>query len=128
MLEKCQGKRADGKPCAAKPRPGSTYCPWHDPELAERRREWSAKGGAQRSNAERAKKELPSEPLSNAEAHAYLSLAFRRAMVGKMDAPMLNALAGAAKALAELSKAVDLEDQLADMRQKIVELSERRPA
>lgn len=128
MLDRCLGKTKEGKPCSAKPRPGSTWCPWHDPELASSRLEWSAKGGANRSNRARANKELPAEPLSNAEVHAYMSMAFRRTLAGKMEPGVLTALSTGAKVLAELSKAVDLEDQLAEMRQKIVDLSERRPA
>jgi hypothetical protein len=108
MVERCSAKTKGGKPCDAKPRPGTAFCPWHDPALTENRSEWSAKGGANRSNQARAKKDLPTEPLTNAEVHAYLSLAFRQTLVGKMEPGVLNALSTASKALADLSGAVDV--------------------
>jgi len=126
MVERCQGKTKEGKPCSATPRPGSTWCPWHDPSLAAERSRWSAKGGAMRSNYARAKKNIPAEPLSNAEVHAYMSLAFRRTLAGKMEPGILNALSQAGRAIADLSKVVDFEEQLATMRREIVDLSERR--
>lgn len=128
MVGKCQGKTKDGKPCSATPRPGSSWCPWHDPALAGQRSTWSAKGGANRSNKARANKDLPADPLSNAEVHAYMSLAFRRTLTGKMEPGVFTALANGARTLADLSKVVDLEDQLADMRRQIVDLAERRGA
>lgn len=128
MVDRCSGKTKNGKPCAARPRPGKSHCPWHDPEFAEKRPEWSAKGGENRSNQARAKKNLPAEPMSNAEAHAWLSLAFRKALVNQMDAAMLNALSTASKALADLSRIVEIEAELAEAQRAIVDISARRSA
>jgi hypothetical protein len=69
---RCRGTTRDGKPCAAHPRPGTDLCPWHSPDLAARRAEWSARGGAGRSNKQRAKRALPAEPLTAEEVHSYL--------------------------------------------------------
>jgi len=124
----CTGRTKEGKPCSARPRPGTELCPWHTPELAEQRVQWSRTGGKNSSNKARARKELPAEPLTNAETHAYLSLAFRRTLTGQLEPGVLNALSQAGRALADLSKVVDLEDQLADMRRQIVDLAERRNA
>ena len=38
-----------GRPCRAAVRPGSAYCAFHDPALAERRREMQREGGRRRS-------------------------------------------------------------------------------
>lgn len=125
---KCQATKRDGSPCTQDAQPGKAHCWGHDPDLAQARKQGNAAGGRHRSNAARARKALPSEPLTTTEVHAWLSMAFRRALVGKMDAPMLNALSTAAKALADLAKVVDFEDQLADMRRQITDLNERRRA
>ncbi len=128
MVDQCKGKTKERKPCGAKPRPGSAYCPWHDPALASKRVEWSAKGGANRSNQVRASKAIPADSMTNADAHAHLSLAFRKTFAGTMEPGVLNALSTASKALADLARVVDFEEQLAEMRAQIVDLSERRGA
>lgn len=66
--------------------------------------------------------------MSNAEAHAWLSLAFRKALVNQMDAAMLNALSTASKALADLSRIVEIEAELAEAQRAIVDISARRSA
>jgi hypothetical protein len=124
----CTGRTKDGKPCAAKPRPGTELCPWHTPELAGQRAEWSRTGGRNSSSRARARKALPGEPLSNAEIHAYMSIAFKKTLVGQMEPGVFTALANGARTLADLSKVVNLEDQLAEMRRQIVDIADRRPA
>lgn len=128
MPDQCQAITKGGKRCRTKPQPGSPWCVFHDPDRAAQRSVWSAKGGSGRSNTARARKGLPAVPLTNAELHAYLSQGFRLTMVGKMEPGVYSVLCTGGKVLADLSRTVDLEDQLAEMRQKIVVLSERRPA
>lgn len=43
----CTATKQDGAPCRARPQPGSTFCPWHDPdpEARERHRAASRRGG-----------------------------------------------------------------------------------
>ena len=62
--DRCQATAASGKTCSATPRPGRSYCLWHDPAAAEERRELARRGGAGRSNAARARKALPAEALT----------------------------------------------------------------
>jgi len=126
MVAKCHGRTKDQKLCGATPRPGPAWCPWHDPTLADRRIEWSAKGGANRSN--RANKELPAEPITNAELHAYMSLAFRRTLAGKMEPNVFTALSNGARTVAELARAIATDEQLAALARQVAELSGKRSA
>jgi hypothetical protein len=112
MVARCIGTTKDGKPCAAKPRPGTQLCPWHSPDLAARRVEWSAKGGASKSNKARAKKALPDEPLSTDELLAYLSVAFKAVLSGKLTPNIGNALGTLARTMAEIRKTTEIEARL----------------
>jgi hypothetical protein len=94
-------------------------CPWHSPDLAERRAEWSRLGGRNSSNKQRAKKNLPTEPMTSIESHSYLTLAFKQTLVQKLDPGVLNALAGAARVMAELAKQSDVEARLADLERRL---------
>ncbi|MDP9470205.1 MAG: hypothetical protein M3Q71_05990, partial [Chloroflexota bacterium] len=63
----CRGTTKDGKPCAARPRPGTDLCPWHSDDLADRRREWSRRGGTNSSSKARARRQIPDGAMSAAE-------------------------------------------------------------
>ena len=115
MVDRCRGTTKEGNPCGAKPRPGSDLCPWHDPALAARRSAWSAKGGQQRSNRARANKELPAEPMTLAELHSWLGIAFKRVIAGTMDPPIATAAANVARTMADLAKAAEVEARLAEV-------------
>src|SRR4051812_16865973 len=113
VQDRCKSTKRDGSPCSGLPWNGTAHCWFHAPETAAARQEGRRLGGSARSNLARAAKQLPTEPLSNAEAHAWLSLAFKQTLASKMEPGVLNALAGAARALAELSRVVSFEDELA---------------
>jgi len=121
MPEHCQSETKRGTRCTATPVPGDDRCAWHSerPEWVEKRRKWSAEGGRKRSNAERAKKALPTEPMTTAEAHAWVTVAFKRTLTGAMEPGVLNALANAAKTMTELAKSSDLEDRLSDLERRL---------
>ncbi len=115
MVGKCASLTRDGKPCSASPRPGSAYCPWHDPSLSKRRAEWSAKGGSGRSNKARAAKALPSPILSSDELISWLSLVFKQTIVGKTEPPVATACASLARTIADLRRGAEIEDRLAGL-------------
>jgi hypothetical protein len=119
MVETCRGTTADGKPCAARPRPGSSWCPWHDPDLSDRRSEWSAKGGSNRSNRRRAKRQLPAEPLTAEEVHAYLGVVFRGVIGGTTEPGVATAAANVARAMMDVAKASDLEERMAEIERRL---------
>ena len=107
-VEKCQSIARNGKPCSATPRPGRPYCAWHDPEAAEQRREWSRRGGAARSNRERARKQIP-DALTTEELAGWLSVAFRKVLTGGMEPGVATAAATVAKAILTVNEAGALE-------------------
>jgi hypothetical protein len=109
----CKGQTKDGKPCAAKPRPGMDLCPWHSPELAERRTEWSRRGGVNSSNKARIRKQLPDAVLSPTELQGLLSKALRDVLTGKLEPGPANAAGGLARALVTIKESADLEERLA---------------
>jgi hypothetical protein len=120
MADRCQSLAANGKPCAAKVVDG-TRCAWHStaPEWIEKRRQWSARGGTNRSNAARAKKQLPAEPMTTAELHAWMGLIFKRVIAGKTEPSVGTAAATIAKAMVELAKSSDLEGRMAEIERRL---------
>jgi hypothetical protein len=122
---RCRETTKGGKPCGARPRPGTELCPWHSPDLAERRAEWSARGGAGRSNKQRAKKALPADPLTAEEIHSYLGVVFRGVIGGKIEPGIGTAAASIARAMIDVAKVAEFESQLAEMRRDLADLTER---
>jgi hypothetical protein len=115
----CKGKTKEGQPCNARPRPGTSLCPWHTPELAGQRSEWSRTGGRNSSNRARARKELPAELLTTEELHSWLGVVFKKVITGTMDAPIATAAANVARTMAELSKTAALEDRMAEIERRL---------
>ena len=125
-VEKCQSIARNGKPCSATPRPGRPYCAWHDPEAAEQRREWSRRGGAARSNRERARKQIP-DALTTEELAGWLSVAFRKVLTGGMEPGVATAAATVARAVIAVSEAAALQ-RLEDRIDELERLAARRLA
>lgn len=115
MVARCPSVTRERKPCSATPRPGSAYCAWHDPELSKRRSEWSAKGGANRSNKARAAKALPTELMSTDEIAAWLTIQFRKLITGQIEPGIATASATVAKAIAEIQRGAQIEERLAEI-------------
>jgi hypothetical protein len=125
MPERCQATTRSGKRCGATV-VAEGMCAWHAPSWDAKRRAWSAEGGRKRSNAARARKELPAEPLTTAELHSWLGVAFKSVLAGKMEPGVGTAAASIARTMAELAKIANFEDELAAMRREIAELAETR--
>ncbi len=107
--EPCQAIAANGKPCAATPRPGRPYCLWHDPEAVETRRELSRKGGQGRSNAARLRKALPVETLTLGDVQGVLGKVLKDCTGGQIEPGVANAAANVARAIAAVAQAGELE-------------------
>ncbi len=118
MQRQCSGLTKSGERCRSFAMPDSDRCIAHGDRVTDLA-EWRKRGGEGKANEVRARKALPSEPLSTAEVHAHLSTAFRRALAGKMDPPLLNALSNAGRTLAELQKNADLEQRLDELERRI---------
>jgi hypothetical protein len=112
MVNRCLASNAEGEPCQAQPVRPSGYCYWHDPSLAEERDRKRREGGVNRSNRARTKKQLPAQPLSTDELLAYLSLAFKGVLAGKVRPNIGNCLGALARSMAQLRETSELEERL----------------
>ncbi len=111
-VDRCKGITKGGEPCAAKPRPGTELCPWHSADLAERRREWSRRGGVNSSNKARAKKQIPDGTMSAGELGGLLGLVLKGVIAGKIEPGVGNAAANIARALVSVREASEFEERL----------------
>jgi hypothetical protein len=119
--QRCNAIRKDGTPCGGSARP-SGYCWNHDPELEARRRAGNAKGGANSSNRARAKKEMELIEVSmSARLHLAPGLyrAFIRVERGELPPSVGNAMATVARALIEVTNAIQVDEQIQELRDAI---------
>jgi hypothetical protein len=114
----CAALTRDGKPCSARVRPGTAWCPWHAPDLAARRAEWSARGGTARSNASRAAKRLPDEALTPAELQGLVSRTMWQVISGELEVGVGNCVANLARSLIVIREATTTEDRLRELEQR----------
>ncbi len=122
----CRATTKEGRPCSAEAVDGQ-LCRWHtqSPEWIAKRSEWSAKGGASRSNAARARAALPDAALTPAQLACVLSKALADVLGGTLEPGRANAVSGLARTLVTISEAVELEIRLTALE---AALSERRTA
>ena len=130
MATSCLGKNREGGPCGAYVPEGREWCQFHDPALAEDRKKWSAKGGKNRSNRARARKETENDTLSPKDLQGVLSRTVRRLESGQAEPGVANAIANVAKALAALQDSVSVDARLTALEERdgIVYLDDRRHA
>jgi hypothetical protein len=126
MVNRCTATNADGDPCQAQPVRPSGYCYWHDPALAEERDRKRREGGANRSNKARAKKTLSAEALTAEEVRSYLGIVFKGVIGGKIEPGVGTAAANIARALMDVAKVAEVEQQVADLRRDLAAFAERR--
>ena len=112
---RCSGTNRDGGPCAAPVLPGETRCAWHHPAMRERVAAGRAKGGARRSNASRARRQLLAEAMTLREVQAVLCRALRRVEAGELEPGPANALSSLGRAIAAVAQAGDLEERLGEL-------------
>jgi hypothetical protein len=93
--------------------------------MSQQRSEWSAKGGASRSNAARARAALPDATLTPAQLACVLSKALSDVLGGTLEPGRANAVSGLARTLVSIAEAVELETRLTALE---TALSERRTA
>ncbi len=123
--QRCMASRKDGSPCGGTARP-SGYCWNHDPDLEARRRAGNARGGRNRSNAARAQKEVELiEASMTARLHLAPGLyqAFIRVERGELQPSVANSMATVAKALVEVTNAVQVDEQIQELREAIATLA-----
>ena len=92
-------------------------CPWHSdaPEWVEKRRQWSSKGGARRSNRSRARREFADAALSAAELEGLVAVTLRAVLAEKKPPAVGSAVAALARAAVAIRTASDFEARLAEL-------------
>ena len=112
MVERCSGRNRDDSPCSAQARPGRRWCSWHDPDLAAQRTEWRRKGGAGKSNANRARKEL-GEATTLTGVQAALFRALGKVERGDLEPARATAMAALGRAIVAVAEAGAFEERIA---------------
>jgi hypothetical protein len=113
MATKCHAMNAAGEPCQAEPLKGSEYCVWHDPDLAERRKEWSLRGGKGKANAVRAKKRLKRLELQDVDAA--LCTALVDVLNGELEPGLATAAATVARVIHQVRTATEHEQRITEL-------------
>ena len=109
MREQCQATCRDGSPCSARPRPGTADRPWHAPELADRRAEWSRRGGKGRALEARVRKAMPAA-LSSDDLLVTLTRVIKRVEDGEVEPGVLTAISEPPEPWRRLRKASEVEE------------------
>lgn len=121
MATKCHALNAQSEPCQAEPLKDSDYCVWHDPNLAERRKEWSLRGGKGKANTARAKKRLKRLDLD--EIDAALCTAMLDVLRGELEPGIATAAASVARTIHAVRTATDHERRIAELEASLADSS-----
>ncbi len=114
--ERCTAVSKAGNPCHAAAVPGDSRCAWHSEAWAEQRREWSKRGGEQRSHRARARKALGgSHDLRSVQER--LVKALERVEEGTLEPARAQAMASLGRTLVAVIQAAELESRIRDLEQ-----------
>ena len=122
MPDRCPATNVDGTACSGQPS-ATGWCRWHDPSLAEQRRQNAVKGGLARSHQARARKALKGGSGDLADVQATVLEAIRDVKTGKLEAGPANAIGNLARAFVAVSGAADFDRRLAEVEQALAERS-----
>jgi hypothetical protein len=117
MATKCHATNAAGEPCQAMPLKGGEYCAWHDPDLAERRKEWSLRGGKGKSNSARARKRLKRLELEDVDAA--LCTALVDVLNGTLEPGLATAAASVARTIHAVRTATEHERRISELEKSL---------
>ena len=126
---RCQAQNQSGEPCGATHyRDG--WCRWHhpDPEMREKHRAISARGGKERSNTNRARRKLAGDLRDLVGVKATLLEAMEEVRNGDMDPEIGRSLATLARAVVVVAGVADFEQELVRMREDMARFIERQDA
>ena len=121
MAERCSAVTKSGGRCHATV-VSEGMCAWHAPSWAERRRQWSVRGGHGKSNAARAKKKLPAGLITTDELRGLVGLTINGVLTGQIEPGVGNAVASLSRAyivIAEAGAAETLQAQVDELRDLI---------
>jgi len=97
------------------PDPGTTWCRWHDPNRESEREEWRRKGGVNRSNRARARKQLADTVLTIDDLDALLCRALVHVAGGRMEPGIGTSMAGIARTITTIRSTGELERRLEEL-------------
>jgi hypothetical protein len=124
----CKATTRTDQPCKARVRPGSDYCPFHCPELAEQRAAGRRSGGKERSKRTAVLPPgTPDLPLQSvADVVLLLGLTINQLRRGEVDAKVGNGVFYGASVLLRALEGGELERRLAEVQQRMTELEAAR--
>ncbi len=112
MDARCSATNKNGSPCSAGPVRDDGYCYWHSPDLAGQRLVDRQRGGAARSNKERARKRIAATVLSPGDLEGLLGDALRSVLSGQLEPGVGTAAASIARTLIAVREATEVEQRL----------------
>lgn len=112
MARQCKAITQSGERCSAFTKPDAEWCHWHHPDLQRERAEWRRKGGKGKATSARLRKLWESDQLTPAQLSGLLSGAMVSTLNGELDASILTALSGGARALIAVMQADQFEQRL----------------
>jgi hypothetical protein len=115
MVGKCRATNAAGAPCSATPVRPSGWCWFHDPALTAERDAGRRKGGVERSNQARARKQYADGALAPIEVQGLIGTTLRAVLVGKVTPGQGQAVAALARAAMTVREASEVEERLAEL-------------
>jgi hypothetical protein len=120
---RCSATNKDGRPCSAQAW-RDQLCRWHHPDLEAARVEGRRRGGKNRSNATRARKQLAGDVRDMTDVKARLMIALDKVEKGELEPNVVTAMANVARAIATVAGVADFEGQLAELRHEVASLAE----
>jgi len=109
---RCPTVNRDGSACAGSVYADATFCRWHDPALAQQRRESSQKGGRAKANTVRAKKKYANSVLDPVELQGVVGATIRDVLNGDIPPNVATAVAALVRTAVAVHEAVDVELRL----------------
>ena len=128
---RCEGMKADGVRCQIVVADGTTFCIWHDPSQAGRRRAASARKRGAKASAKKKldgkirtvdASEAPANPTTIAECVAYASWALGAVTTGKIDSRTAHEISVLLAQIQRGLKDSKLVDDVAALREQIAQL------
>ena len=113
--ERCSQTNRDGGPCSGDALPGRPFCLFHDPERRAQLAASRSQGGRAKSNANRARKQIPTEVLTATEFQGLVCVVAKGVINGRLSPGVGNAVANLARAHKDLAEVGRLEDQVASL-------------
>src|SRR5215210_7678984 len=104
----CSAQTKNGAACSAQAwRDG--LCRWHHPALEAQRAEERRRGGQNRSNAARAKKDLPAGVMTTDELRGLVGLTIKGVLAGRVEPGIGNSVAALSRAYVAVTEAGAVE-------------------